>query len=62
MEYTSLEEDTLLEDKLAKIKILHRQWKVEEHELFEGNELIGREKQQCKDVGLAIFSFTLQKA
>lgn len=49
-----------LVDKLAS---LHKQWKNEDHlDSYEGNQLVTRQRQQCKDVGMAVSGFELQEA
>ena len=46
-------------DKLAS---LHKQWKCKDHlDSSEGNQLVTRQWQRCKDVGMAVFGFELQE-
>lgn len=46
-------------DKLAS---LHKLWKREDHlDSSEGNQLVTRQWQRCKDVGMAVFGFELQE-
>ncbi len=48
-----------LKDKLAS---LYKQWKREDHlESCEGNLLVERQRQRCRDVGMAVFGFELQE-
>lgn len=56
-------EDYTLRANALGIKALHKQWKSDDMDgLLWDNELVARQKQQCKQVGSVIFGFTLQKA
>lgn len=55
-------EESTWEAKVGEIQDLHARWKAENMIHLEGDELISRYRQRCKDVGLIIFGFTLQEA
>lgn len=57
-------EVTDLEAKLKEIKALHARWRVEdEKEALENQEdLVTRQKQRCREIGLFVFDFTLRDA
>lgn len=45
------------------IKALYKQWKLDNKDsLLQDDELMAKQRQQCKQVGLVIFGFTLQEA
>lgn len=55
-------ETTTREDKLRQIAALHSKWKYEDVEkVVEGSELLGHQRQRCKDIGRIIFGFNLHK-
>ena len=53
-----------LEAKIKETRVLHARWKVEdEKETSENQEdLVLRQKQRCKEIGLVVFGFTLRDA
>lgn len=56
-------EEASLQVRLASTKALHARWKSEDTMLpIEGEALIARRRERCKDIRLTVFSFTLQEA
>lgn len=50
-------------DRIARAQALHAKWKIEDlKEVVEGDALVARQRQRCKDVGVIIFGFVLQEA
>lgn len=50
---------------MGRVKALHKQWKAKDagaSGLLQADELVARQRQQCKQVGSVIFGFTLQEA
>lgn len=54
----SIDSSTSLEDKLATTAALHACWKLED---LKGNDLVLRQRQQCKEVDRILFGFDLQE-
>ena len=53
-------EDSTLRANAIGIKALHKQWKSEDMDgLLQDDEVVTRQRQQCKQVGSVIFGFTL---
>lgn len=63
VEGLAIDPTTSVEDKIIKVAELHAQWKREDREIaadvLDETELIQRQKQRCKDMGMIIFGFTL---
>lgn len=57
------EEETSLQARLSSTKALHTHWKSEDTMVpVKSEALITRQRQRCKDMGMSIFGFVLQKA
>lgn len=58
--HLSIDSSTSIADKLDQIKAVHAQWKLEDLEgSLEGDELVARQKQRCRDIGKIVFGFLL---
>ena len=58
-----LDVPTPTQDNIARAQALHIKWKIEEIEqVLDGNLLVARQRQRCKDIRVAIFGFVLQEA
>lgn len=54
--------DITFEDKLERLKALYAKWEHEDiEEVVEGSELVFRQKNRCKEVGLVVFGFALHQ-
>lgn len=53
-------EDFTLRANTMEIKALHKQWKLEDMDgLLQDNEMVTKQRQQCKQVGSVFFGFNL---
>lgn len=55
-------ENSVLAEHLANTIALHARWKAEDQTILDGEELVARQKQHCKEVGRIVFGFDLKDA
>lgn len=56
------DKSTTRNNKIHQLAVLYAKWAYEDkEEPVEGKELVGRQRQRCKAIGLVVFGFTLHK-
>lgn len=57
-----LVKDSISEAQLAETVALYERWKAEDKVILDGEELVTRQRQRCRDVGLIVLGLALKKA